>query len=45
MTIEPPRGIKNNLLKIYMHPEYMQPHPNSYYRKLLFGLSLFHAVI
>lgn len=46
LTNEPPRGVKNNLKGSYLNlnrAEYQEGNDN--YKKLLFSLCLFHAVI
>ena len=48
MTYEPPKGIKNSLKKVYNMYDFQHietsKNPNNY-KKLLFGLSFFHALI
>jgi dynein heavy chain len=48
MTLEPPKGLKSNLLRQYNRFTDMYLNASSkpaQWRKLLFGLCLFHAVI
>jgi hypothetical protein len=45
MTIEPPSGIRNNMLRNYLQLDPHELDTTASYRKILFGLSLFHAVI
>ena len=48
MTMEPPKGLRNNLLKTYSNfdvkdlDDCVKPEE---YKKLIFGFSLFHAII
>lgn len=48
MTMEPPKGLRNNLLKNYNNFDQKDlddcAKPDEY-RRLLFGFSLFHAII
>ena len=48
MTLEPPKGIRNNLLRTYMQIDDSLLNdcakPDAF-KKLLFGFSLFHAII
>ena len=48
MTLEPPSGLRNNLLRTYMNMDYKEfddcKKPEEY-RRLLFGFCLFHAAI
>ena len=46
LTFEPPRGLKNNLLRIFNSIDPKKFDDQSYeYKKLLFGLIFFHAII
>ena len=46
MTLEPPSGIRNNLLRTYLSFDQSELiGATEVYRKLLFGLCLFHAVV
>ena len=48
MTVEPPQGLRSNLLKTYNGMNDMDLNDctkEELYKKFLFGLSLFHAVI
>lgn len=48
MTFEPPRGIRNNLLRVYLaqDPKKFDDSQKPYeYKKLLFGLAFFHALL
>jgi dynein heavy chain len=48
MTLEPPKGLKSNLLRQYNRFTDVYLNASSkptQWRKLLFGLCLFHAVI
>ena len=47
LTTEPPKGIKANLKKIYTQipDNYFERNKSETYKKLLFGLSFFHAVV
>ena len=48
MTLEPPKGLRNNLLRTYMQIDDSLLNdcakPDAF-KKLLFGFSLFHAII
>ena len=48
MTLEPPKGLRNNLLRTYMQIDNSLLNdcakPDAF-KKLLFGFSLFHAII
>jgi len=48
MTFEPPRGIRNNLLRVYLaqDPKKFEESQKPYeFKKLLFGLAFFHALL
>ena len=48
MTLEPPKGLKSNLMRTYnkITDQYLNENDKVYeWRKLLFGICLFHAVI
>ena len=48
LTIEVPKGIRNNLLRIYssQDPRKLEEMDKSYeYKKLLFGLAYFHSLV
>ena len=46
LTFEPPRGLKNNLLRVFNSIDPKKFDDSSYeYKKLLFGLVFFHAII
>jgi dynein heavy chain len=48
LTYEPPKGIKNNLLRSYLSfdvKKFEECSKPSAWKKLLFGLSFFHATV
>jgi dynein heavy chain len=48
MTIEPPKGLRNNLMRTYLNlddKELEDCKKPDIFKKLLFGLCLFHAII
>jgi dynein heavy chain len=48
VTTEPPKGVKANMFRMYtnMQPDkFMQPKNRVYYKKLVFSLCWFHAII
>jgi dynein heavy chain len=46
ITLQPPRGLRNNLLRIYQSQDAKTFDESPFeYKKLLFGLSYFHSVV
>ena len=48
MTLEPPKGLRNNLLRTYTQLDdktLIDCRKPEIFKKLLFGFSLFHAII